>query len=471
MNPLLNWLSEIFNLHADIASISTIAERIENSALIKGTNMSVLILAMFIASIGLNMNSTAVIIGAMLISPLMGGIMAIGYGLATYDIAYVRKSFIRLLFQVSFCILTSTIYFYLSPISTASSELLARTEPTIWDVLIAFFGGLAGIIGLTREERGNVIPGVAIATALMPPLCTAGYGIAIHSLKFFSGALYLFFINGFFICLSTFILLKFIHIPAKQYVSSTILHRQKIYLVIIGFITILPSMYTAYQSVQNNIIQEQAKSYINTYINIDDTRQVISFQFNAETSALDIALLGMPFSKEEVSALQNHLQEYNHLNHLSLNIIQDTSEKFSKKELEELLAKQKENTTSVLSSINSNEEILKLKKLNNLYYPAFQRLEKNDSLESTLKEKLTIFFPNITQIDIAPFTNINDKGKLNNLHFMVITYVKTPISGREAMQIKQFLEKELSEPVILNIQIATNTTNRTDIISGNGINW
>ena len=171
---------------------------------IKGTNMAILILAMFIASIGLNMNSTAVIIGAMLISPLMGVIMAIGYGIATYDTAYVRKSFLKLLFQIGFCILTSTIYFYISPISTASSELLARTEPTIWDVLIALFGGLAGIIGITRKEKSNVIPGVAIATALMPPLCTAGYGIATHSLKFFSGALYLFCINGVFICLSTF---------------------------------------------------------------------------------------------------------------------------------------------------------------------------------------------------------------------------------------------------------------------------
>ena len=127
MNWLKQWLSDIFDLHSDIASAEEIAERIESGALLKGPNMSILVLAMFIASIGLNMNSTAVIIGAMLISPLMGGIMAIGYGLATYDSSYVRKSFLRLLFQVLFCILASTIYFLLSPISTASSELLART--------------------------------------------------------------------------------------------------------------------------------------------------------------------------------------------------------------------------------------------------------------------------------------------------------------------------------------------------------
>lgn len=249
MKPIKLMLADFFDLDADRASMQEITERIEGGALLKGTNMAILVLAMFIASIGLNMNSTAVIIGAMLISPLMGGIMAIGYGMATYDTAYVRKSFLRLLFQISFCILTSTIYFYISPISTASSELLARTEPTIWDVLIALFGGLAGIIGITRKEKSNVIPGVAIATALMPPLCTAGYGIANQSLKFFSGALYLFCINGVFICLATFIVLKIIKIPAKQYVSLQVLRRQKFYLAIVGTITVIPSIYMAYQSV------------------------------------------------------------------------------------------------------------------------------------------------------------------------------------------------------------------------------
>lgn len=242
-------LLDVFDLNADRASMEEISERIESGALLKGTNMAILILAMFIASIGLNMNSTAVIIGAMLISPLMGVIMAIGYGIATYDTAYVRKSFLKLLFQIGFCILTSTIYFYISPISTASSELLARTEPTIWDVLIALFGGLAGIIGITRKEKSNVIPGVAIATALMPPLCTAGYGIATHSLKFFSGALYLFCINGVFICLSTFIVLKFIKVPAKQYVSIQVLRRQKFYCQVVNDVKTKNIVYMKMQSI------------------------------------------------------------------------------------------------------------------------------------------------------------------------------------------------------------------------------
>lgn len=164
MNQLRKILNDTFNLNTDCASQEEIAERIRSGGQLRGTNMCIMILAMFIASIGLNMNSTAVIIGAMLISPLMGGIMNIAYGIAVYDMAHVRHAFMKLGFQVVFCVLVSTVYFMLSPITAPSNELLARTSPTIWDVLIAVFGGLAGIIGITREEKvSNVIPGVAIA--------------------------------------------------------------------------------------------------------------------------------------------------------------------------------------------------------------------------------------------------------------------------------------------------------------------
>ena len=191
-------LQDSFNLRMDLASPEEIRADIEAGAKVKGTNMCILILAILIASIGLNMNSTAVIIGAMLISPLMGGIQAIGYGIAVNDLTASKKAAVGLVFQVIICILTSTIYFSLSPISNAHSEILARTSPSIWDVLIAVCGGLAGIIGITRKEKSNVIPGVAIATALMPPLCTAGFGLATHNFRFFIGAMYLFFYQQLF---------------------------------------------------------------------------------------------------------------------------------------------------------------------------------------------------------------------------------------------------------------------------------
>ena len=185
-----------------------------------GSNFIILMCAIIIASIGLNMNSVAVIIGAMLISPLMGSIIGIGYGVGTYNLKLLEKAFKVLVISILISIVTSTIYFSITPITTAGSEILARTSPTIWDVIIALVGGIAGMIGLTRNKSSNVIPGVAIATALMPPLCTVGYGIATRQINIFLGAFYLFFINGFFIAIATFIVTKALRIPTKSFVDS-----------------------------------------------------------------------------------------------------------------------------------------------------------------------------------------------------------------------------------------------------------
>lgn len=182
---------------------------------VTGTNLCILMLAILVASIGLNMNSTAVIIGAMLISPLMGSIQAMGYSVAASDLNQLKRSGTGFLFQIMICLITSTLYFRLSPISTQTSELLARTQPNVWDVLIACCGGLAGMIGVTRIEKSNVIPGVAIATALMPPLCTCGYGIAHSNIRIAPGAGYLFLVNTYFIFLASVLVLVLLNIPKE----------------------------------------------------------------------------------------------------------------------------------------------------------------------------------------------------------------------------------------------------------------
>ena len=243
-------LKDAFSLQNDTAEQEEIKERLVDGGQVTGTNMCVLVLAIFIASIGLNMNSTAVIIGAMLISPLMGSILAAAYGTATVDLHLFRKSVIGLLFQMVICLITSTLYFIISPISTSTSELLARTQPTIWDVLIAVFGGFAGIIGITRREKSNVIPGVAIATALMPPLCTCGYGIATGQWRFFLGAGYLFLVNSYFIFLSSAVVLLMLKVPKKKEISSESWKRLKKGIMRNTIIMILPSLVVAYGMVQ-----------------------------------------------------------------------------------------------------------------------------------------------------------------------------------------------------------------------------
>lgn len=244
-------LKDAFSLKNDTAEQEEIRTRLVEGGQVSGSNMGILMLAILIASIGLNMNSTAVIIGAMLISPLMGSIQAAAYGIASADLKLFRKSSIGLFFQICISLLTSTLYFKISPISMATSELLARTQPTIWDVIIALCGGLAGIIGMTRTEKSNVLPGVAIATALMPPLCTCGYGIATKQWEFLWGAGYLFCVNAYFILFASTLILEILNVPKKQVALSN-KQRQAIKrkIIINTIIVILPSLFVAYNMAQ-----------------------------------------------------------------------------------------------------------------------------------------------------------------------------------------------------------------------------
>ncbi len=255
-------LLHYFNLEAETDNFDVIKKTIEKDIVFKGTNLWILIFAILIASVGLNMNSTAVIIGAMLISPLMGPINGIGFSIATYNFPLLKKGLKNFYFAVSASLLTSTIYFALSPISTAHSELLARTSPTIYDVLIAFFGGFAGILAIYSKQKGNVIPGVAIATALMPPLCTAGYALATGQFVFFLGAFFLFTINSVFIALAALIVSQLLKFPIHNPVDEE--HKKKInkLITIIIVSIIVPSIYLGYKLVQKENFFINANRFI-----------------------------------------------------------------------------------------------------------------------------------------------------------------------------------------------------------------
>lgn len=246
-------LLRLFDLHHDQDEPDTIDATIRDAVRVGGTNLWVLIFAILIASIGLNVNSPAVIIGAMLISPLMGPIIGIGYGAGINDFQLIRTSLRSLSIFVGLSLLTSTLYFSLSPLSLAQSELLARTTPTLWDVLVAFFGGAAGIVAATRKSKSPVIPGVAIATALMPPICTAGYGLATANASFFLGAFYLFSINGVFIALATLLFVKLLKLPQHRYIDDTTRRRARLVIFAAVTATSLPSAYLAYRLVQNEL--------------------------------------------------------------------------------------------------------------------------------------------------------------------------------------------------------------------------
>ena len=286
-----------FNVRSEMEDYDFIHEEIEKGVVFKGTNLWILIFAIVIASIGLNMNSTAIIIGAMLISPLMGPINGMGYSLATYDFFLFRKAVKNFSFAVGASLLTSTLYFAVTPVGTASSEILARTSPTIYDVLIALFGGLAGIIAMSTKRKGNVIPGVAIATALMPPICTAGYGLATLQFNFFFGALYLFTINTVFIGVASLFVCQFLRFPIRTIIDSDRKKRINQYISLILTITIVPSVYFGYLLVQNERFSDRAQRFVNE-ISVTEGTYLLDNRLNATARSIDLIYSGYGLSEE-----------------------------------------------------------------------------------------------------------------------------------------------------------------------------
>lgn len=267
----------------------------------------ILMCAIFIASIGLNMNSTAVIIGAMLISPLMTPIVGLGFGLAIFDTRLIKQSLNVLLTQVVVSLLVSALYFWISPISYASSELIARTSPTIWDVLIAIAGGIAGVIGSRKKEANNIVPGVAIATALMPPICTAGYGLANGNVQFIYGALYLFLINCVFIMLTNIVGTRILmrKSPLRSFKELNI--KMRIGLISLIVLLILPATYSAITLTIDQARKEGIKQFVGKEFT---NHTVISQVYKSSKNELVLTIIGNPISEEQLETLRQKQASY-----------------------------------------------------------------------------------------------------------------------------------------------------------------
>lgn len=294
---------EYLNIESEVEDFEAIHQTIEKDVIFKGTNLWILVFAILVASVGLNMNSTAVIIGAMLISPLMGPINGIGYSIATYNFTLFRSAIKNLSFAVAASLVASTVYFALSPVSTAHSELLARTSPTIYDVLIALFGGLAGIVAISSKQKGNVIPGVAIATALMPPLCTAGYGLATGQFNYFFGAFYLFTINTVFIAISALVISQMLKFPIRTIIENN--QRKKINqgITFVILITIVPSIYFGYGLVQKERFSENANKYTQS-VSVFEGSYLLKSDINPDQRRITLVYGGNSLSQESKDMLR-----------------------------------------------------------------------------------------------------------------------------------------------------------------------
>ena len=301
LDQVRDFLKDRFSLDEDTAQRDEVVASISKGVEFRGVNLWVLIFAAMVASLGLNVNSAAVIIGAMLISPIMGPIMGVGLSLGINDFDLLKKSLRNFALMFIVAIVTATAYFFISPLSSNSSELLARTTPTTYDLLIALFGGLAGIVAQTRQDRtSTVIPGVAIATALIPPLCTAGFGLATGQFRFFFGAFYLFFINSVFIALATYLVVRFLKYEKKVFIDKVRERNVKRMMMIITLVTFIPSVVIGFHMVRVSLFEATADKYVAQVFNFPHTRVIECnkhYSRGKHPSQIELLLLGEPLDE------------------------------------------------------------------------------------------------------------------------------------------------------------------------------
>lgn len=425
-----NKVFDFINLHNGEEDKKKVLENVLSNISFRGSNLWILACAIIIASVGLNVNSTAVIIGAMLISPLMGPIVGAGFALGTYDFALLKKSMKNLLIATVVSLVVSAGYFYLSPFKDVQSELLARTAPNIYDVLIAFFGGLVGVIAITRVEKGNPIPGVAIATALMPPLCTAGYGIATFNLSYFAGAFYLYSINCFFICIATFFVVKYLKYPAANFKNIRYARQIRTGITALILIMIIPSFYLAYRLWNEKTYTKTVENFINAEF-VNNGYMVIykKINYNSNPRKVELALLNRNLS-------DNEIESYNRI----LTNMGATNTELSFRQNDDDLK------AEILNEISKQENVVSEKDvaINRLR----TELDKYKLSDSTLTKELRILFPSLTDVSIGKIEQYPDT---DSVRMQCVLLYQAPQKIEEE-KLKSWLTERLNTPNIILVK-------------------
>lgn len=418
-------------------------ESIKKGVEFKGTNLWVLIFATFVASLGLNTNSTAVIIGAMLISPLMGPIMGFGLGLGISDFGLIKQSFRNFLTATIFSVITSTLFFLISPISEAQSELLARTQPTVYDVLIAFFGGLAGIVASSTKSKGNVIPGVAIATALMPPLCTAGFGLASGNLYYFFGAFYLFFINSVFISLATYLVVRLLKYPKKVFLDKQREKKVTRYVGAIVLFTIVPSVYLSYNLIRSSYFYNRVHEFVVSELAFPNTQilnKTVTYEKNDRE--VKVVLIGETVPDVMIDAARAKMPKYG-LKDVRLVVEQGFGKEATDiNELKSLLMKDLyKNSQEVLRAQSRKIDSLK-QEIN--HYRSYSRLTQE------LMPEMKVLFPYVEEASCS-HTYLMHADTLRS-DTVVLVYLKSKVRMSEADK-KKFKEWLAARAEVKNVKL------------------
>ena len=435
MNSSLNYVWRIakrfFNALPDKTDETATVEQISDGVTFRGANLWVLIFAIFIACLGLNLNSTAVIIGAMLISPLMGPIIGMGLAVGRADLELLKRSLTNYGVSTVISVLTAALYFQLTPLTEAQSELLARTSPTLYDVLIALFGGAAGILALSTGGKGNVIPGVAIATALMPPLCTAGYGLAMGEWSFFFGACYLFFINTVFIALATYLGVRLLQFKPKQFVDKARLAVVNRYIAVIVVVTMLPAVYMTTQIIRQSVLENHVKQFVKHELNQSGTR-ILSEQADRETKTLNVVALGAALPNEMIEAARQRLADYQ-LADYQLNVIQGAQSDSL------LLARNNAGTQQSLSGQDQQHLALQTERVAQLERETadYRRL---DALAREIGGEVKAVCPKVESIGLSKITETPvDSGAVRS-YVLAVANSRTPLPAADRDRLAQWLK-------------------------------
>lgn len=391
-------LGRYFNLLADKEDERAVVEQVKSGIAFRGTNLWILIFAILIASLGLNVNSTAVIIGAMLISPLMGPIIGMGFSVGVSDMEMLKQSLKNYGVATLISVVTATFYFWVSPLSDAQSELLARTSPTLYDVLIAFCGGAAGVLALTTKSKGQVIPGVAIATALMPPLCTAGYGLATAQWTYFFGAFYLFFINTVFIATATFLGVKLLRFRPVQRADSEAAARGRKVIMTVVLVTLIPAVVLTVRIVQRNVFENEMSRFVKSELYQGGT-QILDHSMVNDT--LLVVAVGAEITDERVATARERMPFYG-LGGYGLNVIQANG-----------------NNLAMMSTLDNAQQA---NAVLNTQLAEIQRqlagYTRYDTLSARVAEEVRPLFPEVKSLAVGfvggkPVAVVGEQGKLS----------------------------------------------------------
>jgi uncharacterized hydrophobic protein (TIGR00271 family) len=411
---------------------------VEKSIEFKGANVWILAFAIILASVGLDTNSTAVIIGAMLISPLMGPINGIGLSIGIMDSELLKKAVKNFIIMMIISLIASTFYFLISPLGDAQSELLARTRPTIFDVIIAFAGGWAGIVAISRKEQPfAIISGVAIATALMPPLCTAGFGLASGQFRFFLGAFYLFFLNSVFIALATFLFSKLLHFPHISYIDAKKRRKVAQHITLFTILTLVPSIFMAVNVVRETAFNNNVIHFIQdiqTY-SVMDSVQIINVQkkYHRNEKSITISLVGKPLSKDAKAILNEQLATHG-LSDAKLNLKETHFSEQANGENHFVLSEWMDEKDRQLT--------LKEDKIQELE-TQIHNLQNNPEKYTKIAKEILVQYPEIEEVSIADMSFCMQAHLKTNMLPTVYIKWKTEISQDRKTQFANWLKMRL----------------------------